>query len=141
MDRVVVDSNVLISAFLFRDRGGVPAEVMRLLSEGRIELCLCRAILDEVEGALTRSKQAQRRYNYTPETAAEYRSVLEASATIIDPVPVIPRTSRDPDDDVVLACAVAAGAAYLITGDKDLKVLGRYENTDIVTPSEFLDRS
>lgn len=48
--------------------------------------------------------------------------------------------SRDVDDDVVLATAVAAGAALIVSGDQDLLVIGRYNAIDIVTPREFLSR-
>jgi predicted nucleic acid-binding protein len=46
--------------------------------------------------------------------------------------------SRDADDDRVLATAVAAGAAVIVTGDQDLLVIGRYDGIDIVSPREFL---
>ena len=48
--------------------------------------------------------------------------------------------SRDADADAVLATAVAAGAAVIVTGDHDLLVIGRYNRVDIVSPREFLTR-
>ena len=47
---------------------------------------------------------------------------------------------RDADDDTVLATAVAATAAMIVTGDQDPLVIGRYNNIDIVSPREFLSR-
>jgi predicted nucleic acid-binding protein len=46
---------------------------------------------------------------------------------------------RDPNDDMVLECAVRAGAKAIVTGDKDLLTLGEYEGIRIVTPRTFLD--
>jgi predicted nucleic acid-binding protein len=48
--------------------------------------------------------------------------------------------SRDADDDVVLATAVAAGASLIVTGDQDLLVIGRHNGIDIVSPRDFLKR-
>jgi predicted nucleic acid-binding protein len=45
---------------------------------------------------------------------------------------------RDPNDDVVLECAVVSGAQAIVTGDKDLLVLDPYDGIRIVTPAEFL---
>ncbi len=48
------------------------------------------------------------------------------------------KASRDPDDDHVLGCAVAADAKFLITGDKDLLALHPFRRVAIVTPARFL---
>lgn len=57
---------------------------------------------------------------------------------LVSPLPPLPVICRDPNDDMVLACAVAAGAAYLVTRDKDLLVLQHYEGIAMVTPEAFL---
>jgi predicted nucleic acid-binding protein len=46
---------------------------------------------------------------------------------------------EDPDDDRILECAVSAGSEFIVTGDKDLLRLGRYDSIRILTVSEFLD--
>jgi len=48
------------------------------------------------------------------------------------------RVCRDPNDDMILECAVLASAQFMISGDKDLLVLGSYSGIRIVTPAEFL---
>jgi predicted nucleic acid-binding protein len=45
---------------------------------------------------------------------------------------------RDPDDDKIVACAVAAGVDYLVTRDRDLLSLGTYVGVAIIAPEEFL---
>ena len=49
------------------------------------------------------------------------------------------QVSRDSDDDAILACAIAAKAQYLVTGDNDLLVLDRYDDVQILTVAAFLD--
>jgi uncharacterized protein len=45
---------------------------------------------------------------------------------------------RDPDDDKIIACAVAAGAQYLVSRDRDLLSLASYAGVSIIAPEEFL---
>ena len=138
MPRAVVDTNVLVSAFLFHDRGGVPVELLHRLADGQFELVLCRALLAELGDVLTRNSTLGERYGYTPEMVALYRATLEAHAKLAEPQTPFPSISRDPNDNVVLATAVAAGAGYVVTGDNDLLSLDRHEGVLIVTPRQFL---
>jgi predicted nucleic acid-binding protein len=57
--------------------------------------------------------------------------------TVVTDVPEI-RVVRDPNDDVILASAIAAGADYLVTRDKNLLSLGAYEGISIIKPETFL---
>ena len=139
MPRAVVDTNVLVSAFLFYERSGVPALLLRKAAERRFTLVTCRALLKELGDVLVRNAAAQERYGYTPETVALYRATLEAHAELVEPQTPFPPISRDPDDDVVVATAVTAAAEYLVTGDNDLLSLDHYEGVRIVTPRDFLD--
>jgi uncharacterized protein len=65
---------------------------------------------------------------------------LRLRVRIAEPAPLGAPVSRDADDDVVLATAVAAGAALMVTGDRDLLVIGRHNGIDIVSPRDFLKR-
>ena len=60
-------------------------------------------------------------------------------ATIVDdPAPTPGAVPRDPDDDKIVACAVAAGVEYLVSRDRDLLSLGTYAEITIIAPEEFL---
>jgi putative PIN family toxin of toxin-antitoxin system len=126
--RVVLDANVLFSAFATR---GVCAEVLDR-TVARFEPVTSGRIVGDATRALRRKAGA---------TAAE-REAVEAVLTVvaiwIDPPPLAERVSRDPDDDHVLAVAVATGASYLVTGDRDLLVLRRFRGVEIVAPAAFL---
>lgn len=51
----------------------------------------------------------------------------------------VPPVTRDPSDDQVIACAVAARAEYLVTGDDDMLVVAEYQGIRIISPRQFLD--
>ena len=65
---------------------------------------------------------------------AEYTALI----TRVSPV-TMPRISRDPDDDHVIACALAAHAEMIVSGDKDLRVLREYHGIRIVSAREALN--
>lgn len=125
--RVLLDTNVLISAILF---GGIPNEAFRRGLAGEFELVTGRALLDELERTL------RERFDLPAEAASFVRGDLELAAEVVAPSRVDP-VSRDPDDDIVLAIAREGRVDYIVTGDRDLLSLGRYEGIAIVTPKEF----
>lgn len=139
MHRVVLDTNVLVSAFLFYERSGPPVALLRRAAEGRFALVTSRLMLEELQAVLTRDAALRARYGYTPEMAAAYRSVLERVAILVEPQPPFPRVSRDTEDDMIVATAVAGEADYLVTGDDDLLCLREHQGVRIVTPRQYLE--
>lgn len=75
-----------------------------------------------------------------PELATEARAKVIAHSRLVGIAPLPEAVCRDPDDDAILATALAAQADLLVTGDKELLVLGSYEGISIVTPTECLAR-
>lgn len=76
-------------------------------------------------------------------SSAQIEKILTAllSQTVIVPGKVkLPGVTRDPKDDAVVACAVEGKADYIVSGDKDLLVLGTYQDIQIVTPSQFSEQ-
>jgi len=139
MIKAVFDSNLLVSAFLTCSSGGVSTELLRFVINGTIELYLSVAIADEVAETLTENDRARARYRYTEQQVVQYRADLLVLATVVDNPRAMPgAVPRDPDDDNIIACAVAADAGYLVTRDRDLLSLDRYGATEIISPETFL---
>ncbi len=139
MIRAVFDTNVLISAFLTRSRGGVSTELLRFVIDGTIELHLSAEIADEVAETLAGNDRLRTHYRYTEQQVAQYRADLLALATVVDdPPPLHGVVPRDPDDDKIVACAIAVSADYLVTRDRDLLSLRRYASTEIIPPETYL---
>jgi|SRR5581483_6413757 len=126
--RVVADSNVIISAFVF---GGVPELLFTLARDGRFELYLSRFILEEVAGVLARPK-----FGWKERDIAE--ALRSFSYTLVNPGRRRLAVVSDPADNRVLECAVAAKADFLASGDRHLLELRRYFRTRIVTPRQLL---
>lgn len=125
--RLVLDTNVLIAAFVAR---GLCDELLKHC-RAKHQMVSSAYILDEYEEKLTG------KFSIPRETVQTARATLEAFMECVEPAPVEHMVVRDPDDGPVLGTAVAGGCAILVTGDKDLLVLGEYAGIRIVSPSEF----
>ncbi len=133
---VVLDTNVWISAWLWR---GSPNNFIRLARNKQIIIGTSEALLAELENTLG-YKKLQRKIqslNLTKEQLLTGTREITEMHVIGDlNVPEL----RDPDDNMVLATAIAAQAEVIITGDRDLLVLAEYENIQIVNTQDFLQR-
>ena len=125
---VVLDTNVVVAALT---TNGLCHELLHRTIRLRI-LASSDLLLRELEDTL------RDKFTITPATAA-FLKAFRASVHLVEPAPLPAPVYRDPDDDVVLATAVAAGAGTVVAGDKDLLVLKRYEAIAIVTPRVFLE--
>jgi predicted nucleic acid-binding protein len=61
-------------------------------------------------------------------------------ARVVSPAVQLEVVKDDPDDDRILECAVTAGSDFIVTGDKDLLRLGRYDSIKILTVADFLEQ-
>lgn len=137
MPRIVLDSSVLVSAFLAKT--GAAARVFDHALADRVRLVLSEAIIAETRNVLLTYARIRQRYPYTDDDAAGFCVRLGQAFTLLTAFPPVSGVCRDPTDDMVLACAVAADARYLVTRDKDLLVLRRYAGIDILPPETLLD--
>ena len=131
--RLVVDTNVLVSALL--SAASLPAQIVLLWRAGRFDLLTAAEQLDEI-GRVTRYPRIRERLH--PAVAGRLVNDLRALAVVLDALPVV-EASPDPDDNYLLAMAVAGSADFLITGDKrDLLGLGTHAGTRIISARAFL---
>ena len=125
---VVADTNTVVSGLLWY---GNPRQVLDAARTGVITLSTSASLLAELAEVLQRPKFAQRlaRANVTPYTLVFGYAAL---ARLVVPVPIEPVVEADPDDDAVLACAVAARAEVIVSGDSDLLAVESYEGIPIL---------
>jgi putative PIN family toxin of toxin-antitoxin system len=137
MPTVVVDTTVLISGFITGE--GVAAKVLEYGRSGVVALCLSREIIDELRNRLLYRRKIRKSYQYTDERVHRYCRDLEATTRLITGLPNVRVVERDPNDDMIIACALKARADYIVTRDKDLLSLGTHQGIRIVTPRQLLD--
>lgn len=129
--RVVLDSNVIISAFLF---GGPPARLLECALKGRILCFISLPILDEIRDVLHRPK-----FGLTPDQALTFIEELHDLCTVVTPTRRVNAVKADPDDNMILECALAATADIIASGDAHLLDLSSYKNIRILPPAKVLE--
>jgi uncharacterized protein len=131
--RVVLDTNILVSALMIRT--GNPAAIYRGWQQGQFTLLSCAEHLDELRTTLRKPPIAER---IKPYRAGGLVNELKKLAESVDPLPQVKR-SPDPTDDFLLALCEAGKADYLVTGDKrGLLILDHHKDTRIVSPRAFV---
>lgn len=125
----VFDTNVFIAAIITE---GMCSKILRRAYVGEFSLVSCSYITEEIERILsTKFGLALKEIDYamTP--------ITEATSRFIEDDLKVISVCRDSSDDAILACALAAGADYLVTGDADLLEIGNFHSIRIVTPRDF----
>ena len=132
--RVVLDPNVLISAAI--TPAGALGRIVALIDAGTVTPIVSQHLIDEVTDVLGRPKL--RRY-INPAIAAAFIAELSRLAEWRGELADPPHLCRDPDDDYLVALAVASLAEVVVSGDQDLLAL-QNPGIEIITPRELLDR-
>ncbi len=132
--RLVLDTNVWVSALLWT---GPPNEILRAGEAKRIVLVASPSIVEEAGEVLARPKFAPRIAGLETSVGELVESLL-AIAEVIEEPAVEPVIAADPDDDRVLACAVAGMARWIVSGDAHLLALQRHKRIAILTPTQAL---
>lgn len=133
--RVVVDANVFVSALLVVT--GHPAGVVEAWLAGRFRLVSSRELIAELEAVLSQPRLT-RLFPAGAMRSDELFALIRERADIVTAPRFPAQVCRDPDDDRVLEAAMAGRAAHIVTGDKDLLVLGTFEDVRIIKPADFL---
>lgn len=132
MLKALIDTNVWVSALI---RAGNPKELLDAwLIESLFIVVYPQWLIDELRKIPSKPRLVTRIH---PDDMQNLITHIEEDGFLVEPEHV-PTVSRDPKDDVFLACAEAAQADFLITGDDDLLCLQKYRDTQIVTPAKFL---
>jgi len=129
--RVVLDTNVLVSALLFR---GELSKIVGLWQKGKIIPVISKETFHELRTALGYPK-----FSLTQE---EIDSIIENEILpyfeIVEVVKEVKGVCRDPEDDKFISCALSASADCIVSGDKDLFDLKQYKSAKIIKASDFL---
>jgi putative PIN family toxin of toxin-antitoxin system len=132
--RIVADTNTVLSGLLWQ---GPPRRLIDLARERAVTLCTSTALLAELAEVIGRAKFTARVHD-AGVAAAELVEDYARLAEIVVPASLSGPASRDPDDDLVLATALAAEASLIVTGDRDLLVLGTFRDIRILDAADAL---
>ncbi|MCR4420356.1 MAG: putative toxin-antitoxin system toxin component, PIN family [Clostridia bacterium] len=128
--KVVLDTNVYISAILF---GGKPERIISMARSSEIELLISPDILAEVARVL------RAKFAWTDEQIRVTLAEITSITTLITPKIALKVIAEDKADNMFLACALAGGAEYVVSGDtRHLQPLKEYQGIRILSPAEFL---
>jgi putative PIN family toxin of toxin-antitoxin system len=130
MHKVVLDTNVIVSALLF---GGNPDKILNLANERVIRLIISPFILDETANVLNH------RFNWSEEKIHEVLSSIQEIAAVVQPTIKLSIIKEKDSDNRILECAVSGKADFIISGDnKHILPLKEYQGIKILSPAEFL---
>jgi putative PIN family toxin of toxin-antitoxin system len=127
--RVTPDTNVLISG-LFYD--GNERAIVQAAIRGRVRLVLSMEIVDELIRVL------EKKFKAHPELTRDYVLRLNELSDIVTPRKLSSALVRDREDVKIIECAHSGHSDYIVSGDRDLLSLKRYQQTKIVSPSELV---
>ena len=130
----MLDTNTVISGFLWRK---APRLIVDAALEGHIALVTSAVLVDELYRVITRAKFARKlaQADIDPQALVERYAHL---AQWISPAHIRRTVQEDADDDHVLACALAARADLIVSGDAHLRNLKHFQGMPIVAPTQAL---
>ncbi len=129
--QLVVDTNILISALGWK--GGKPYQLLQKCFNGELVLVLSPDIIEEFKEVALRP-----RLGFSPEEVDEFISALLEISHVVQPEKIPVYVLEDPDDDKIIAAAIAGKAHYLVSGDRHLLKLKQIKGIAILSPAEFL---
>ena len=127
--RVVFDTNILFSSVGWL---GNPHRCVQAARHGKCAAITCEAILAEL------SEKLQIKRSFNAAQALEVTDEIRAFSKLVAIPGLLKVVTDDPDDDAILECAVVGKADYLVSGDRHLLSLGRYQNIQILKAADFL---
>jgi putative PIN family toxin of toxin-antitoxin system len=135
--RIVLDTNVVLSALLWR---GTPYQLLDAIRQrDDVRLCTSPVLLDELADVLTRPS-ATKRLAIIGRAAREVLADYVEAVEVVEPEHVPRVVPDDVDDDQVIAAAIAAGADWIVSGDADLLSMGSHQCIPIITAAQAAQR-
>ncbi|MBW3664701.1 MAG: putative toxin-antitoxin system toxin component, PIN family [Actinobacteria bacterium] len=131
--RVVLDTNVLVSAFVFP--GGPPEAVYRRMLSGEVTMIVSRPLLAELGRVLID------KFDWEPAYAEEVVAQLLRIGELVEPGDVVEDIEDDPADNRVLEAAAEGEADVIVSGDRHLLALGQWRDIPIVNPAGFVEEA
>jgi len=128
--KAVPDTNVIISSIFWR---GPPYRVMKHGFEREYIILTSPEIIDEVIDRL------KYKFNLPENRIHDLIGILIAFSLVVEPSRRINAVEDDPDDNKIIECAVEGNADYIVSGDKHLLNVEKFEYVEIVTPKEFIE--
>jgi len=128
--KAILDTNVFISGVFWK---GPPFEILNAWQEQRFRLAISLPILDEYRRVLDEFAKKRRM-----PVLNSVLKVIELHSEMVKPVSFSVLVCSDPDDDKFLEAAIAAGADYVVSGDKALLNVKFHHEVEVVRPSQFL---
>lgn len=135
--KVVLDTNVLISAFLWQKNA---KEIFNLAKENKIQICVTKEVLDEFYRVLHYPKFSSRLKligKIPEEIINEFLEIVKFFPSKKFKTVII---KKDPSDDKFLLAALSSGALFVISGDKHLLSLKEFKGIFLTSPGEFLKK-
>lgn len=132
--KVVLDTNIWVSAIIW---GGIPDRILLLGETQSITISMSQELLNELERTFSKSK-LQPKLQALDLTVSSVINLIRESVIVYPIDQITVPNLRDPDDNIVVATAIAAQADVMITGDRDLLVLETYQGISIMTAKDFL---
>jgi uncharacterized protein len=138
MTRVVLDTNLLVSALL--SPSGKPVQILKMAFGGSLDMVISPALLKEITLVLNYEKIR----NLLAKHAVSDDEVGDVVRKILKTALVVPgklnldSLSRDPSDNIVLSCATEGNADFIVSGDRHLTELVSFEGIPVVSPDTFL---
>ncbi|MBU4186412.1 MAG: putative toxin-antitoxin system toxin component, PIN family [Proteobacteria bacterium] len=137
MLKTVIDTNLFVSSII--NKSGIPAKLLQAWQDHDFLLIISDQMLEEMRRVL-QYPHIKNKYNLKDDDIAKVIDTIERFAVVLHDVEGVDVISEDPDDNKVLACAIAAEADFIISGDKHLLKLGKFEDIPIMTAKDFLKK-
>jgi len=123
--KIVLDTNIYISAYLSK---GLASQILELGHEGRVTLCISPEILNELK------RKLKNKFNLNATEVSEFLDLVRMASTQVRPKQKVKVIKDDPDDNIILECAIESGSKLIVSMDRHLVKLKRYKDIAIVHP-------